>query len=141
MPLLKGTQGEGQDIPDWSPTGEWILSGNSLISPDGKTVRSLGQHGSAFYTFSKDGKFLYGLRPEKSAQVLFSIDIATGAEHVIGSGNTFPPRSNLSPSIRLSLAPDGKSFIYGTGVIRNSFWILGGFNPPDSLAARLGLRR
>jgi Tol biopolymer transport system component len=139
--FLKGTQGEGRDIPDWSPTGEWILSGNSLISPDGKTVRSLGQHGSAFYTFSKDGKFLYGLRPEKSAQVLFSIDIATGAEHVIGSGNTFPPRSNLSPSIRLSLAPDGKSFIYGTGVIRNSFWILEGFNPPDSLAARLGLRR
>lgn len=138
--LLKGGLNESRDVPEWSPAGEWILFSNSLISPDGKNERSLGQYGSAYFTFSKDGKLLYGLRPEKNAQVLFSVDIATGAEHVIGSGNTFPPRSNLSPSIHLSLAPDGKSFIYGTGVIRNSFWILEGFKAPDSLAARLGLR-
>jgi len=139
--LLKRSLSDSRDVPAWSPTGDWILVGNLLISPDGKTERSLAQHGEAYYTFSKDGKLLYGLRSEKNVQALFSIDIATGAEHAIGSGNTFPPRNRFTPSIRLSIAPDGRSFIYGTGVIRSSLWILEGFNQPDSLAARLGFRR
>jgi hypothetical protein len=84
---------------------------------------------------------LYGLRPENGTQTLFSIDVADGTERIIASGNTFEPRSNLSPSIRFSLAPDGKSFIYGTGLLRNSLWLMEGFNPPRGLAARLGLRR
>ncbi len=141
VPVLLKSGLDVGDVPDWSPTGEWIRFGNSLISPDGKTERSLGQHGSAFYTFSKNGRLLFGLREENEKQTLFSIDIASGAERVIGSGNPFAPRSYLSPSIRLSLSPDGKSLTYGTGVIRSSLWILEGFNPPDSLAARLGLRR
>ena len=131
---------DNDDVPDWSPTGEWIRFGNSLISTDGKTERSFGGHGSAFYTFSKDGKLLYGLRAEQEKQTLFSIDVTSGAERVIGSSNAFAPGSNLSPSIHLSLAPDGKSFTYASGVIRTSLWILEGFNPPDTLAARLGLR-
>ena len=141
VPVLLKAGLDNEDVPDWSPTGEWIRFGNSLISPDGKGERSLGQHGSAFYTFSKDGRLLYGLREEHEKQTLFSIEITTGVERVIGSGNPFGPRSYLTPSIHLSLAPDGKSFTYGTGVIRSSLWILEGFNPPDSLAARLGLRR
>ena len=138
--LLKGGL-DTADVPDWSPTGEWIHFGNTLLSPDGKTERSFGEHGSAFYTFSKDGKLLYGLRAEHDKQTLFSVDIASGTEHAIGSGNPYPPGSHLSPSIHLSLSPDGKSFTYASGVIRSSLWILEGFNPPDSLAARFGRRR
>ncbi len=141
VPVLVKSGLDNGDLPDWSPTGEWIHFGNSLISPDGKTERSLGEHGSAIYTFSKDGKLLYGLRDEHGKQTLFAIDLASGAERVIGSGNPFAPRSYLSPSIHLSLAPDGKSLTYAAGVIRSSLWILEGFNPPDSLAARFGLRR
>ena len=128
-------------IPDWSPTGEWIVSGQTLISPDGKSRRSLGAHPSPHYVFSKDGRLLYGLRAEMGTHALFSIDIATGAERTIGSGNRFEPRSNLSPSIRFSLAPDGKTFIYSTGSFTNSLWILEGFAPPAGLAARLGFGR
>ncbi len=139
--LLKAGVAETGDVPTWSPSGEWIQFANSLISSDGKTERSLPQRGQAYYAFSKDGKLLYGLRAENGKQLLFSIDIASGVERAIGSANTFEPRSPFSPSIRLSVAPDGKSLTYGTGVIRNSLWILEGFNPPDGLAARLRLRR
>ena len=139
--LLKAAAAETPDVPDWSPSGEWIRYANSLISPDGKADRSLPQRAPAYYAFSKDGKLLYGVRAENEKQLLFSIDIASGVERAIGSANTFEPRSPFSPSIRLTVAPDGKSLTYGTGVIRNSLWILEGFNPPDGLAARLGLRR
>jgi len=141
VPVIVKAGLDNNELPDWSPTGEWIRFGETLISPDGKTERSLGEHGAAFCTFSKDGKLLYGLRAEHDKQTLFSIDIASGAEHVIGSANPYPPGSNLSPTIHLSLAPDGKSFIYASGVIRSSLWLLEGFNPSNTLAARLGLRR
>lgn len=140
--LLKDGVSETDDVPDWSPSSDWIRYANLLISPDGKSERSLRQHPAAYYAFSKDGKLLYGLRAQGEKQLLFSIDIASGAERAIGSASTFVPRSPFSPSIRLSVAPDGKSLTYGTGIIRNSLWILEGFNPPpDTLAARFGLRR
>ena len=126
-------------LPDWSPTGDWIVSGGLLIAPDGKTERSIGSHQSPHYVFSKDGKRLYGLRPENGQQTLFSIDVASGMERTIAAGISFEPRSYLNPSIRLSLAPDGKSIIYGTGLRRYDLWMLEGFTTPDSLAARLGL--
>jgi hypothetical protein len=124
-----------------APTIRGICFGNSLISPDGKTERSLPHHESAHYTFSKDGKLLYGLREDHGKQTFFSIDIASGAERLIGSGNPFAPGSYLSPSVHLSLAPDGKSLTYASGVIRSSLWLLEGFNPPDNLASRFGRRR
>ena len=139
--LLKEGIDESRDVPDWSPAGDWILYTNGLISPDGKTQRSLGQHGRSYYAFSHDGKHVYGLRSEHERQTLFSIDLSSGAERVIGSGNTFEPRSNLSPSIRLSRAPDGKSLLYASGMPRSSLWVFEGFNRPDGLAARLGLER
>ncbi|HEY7054950.1 MAG TPA: protein kinase [Vicinamibacterales bacterium] len=126
---------------DWSPAGDWIVAGSLLIAPDGRTERSIGLHGSPHYVFSKDGKRLYGLRPEDGKQTLLSIDVASGAERIIASGITFEPRSYLSPSIRFSLAPDGKSIIYGTGRMTYDLWMLEGFKSPGSLAARLGLRR
>jgi Tol biopolymer transport system component len=52
-------------LPDWSPTGEWITyrdkNGWWLISPDGKTSKSLGKIESPFLAFSKNGKLLYGI--------------------------------------------------------------------------------
>jgi eukaryotic-like serine/threonine-protein kinase len=139
--MIKAGLSYDAPLPDWSPAGDWIVSGGLLIAPDGKTERSIGSHQSPHYVFSKDGKRLYGLRPENGQQTLFSIDVASGAERTIASGISFEPRSYLTPSIRLSLAPDGKSIIYGTGRIRYDLWMLEGFKPPDSLAARLGLRR
>ena len=139
--MIKAGVSNDAPLPDWSPAGDWIVSGGLLIAPDGKTERSIGSHQSPHYVFSKDGKRLYGLRPENGQQTLFSIDVASGAERTIASGISFEPRTYLAPSIRLSLAPDGKSIIYGTGLIRYDLWMLEGFKSPASLAARLGLRR
>jgi hypothetical protein len=85
-------------VPIWSPDGDWILIGESLYSPDGKTVRSLGEHRSLAYAFSADGKLLYGLRPGDNGETLFSLDVASGAEKIVGNvGKEYFPRSNLTP--------------------------------------------
>jgi Tol biopolymer transport system component len=139
--MIKARVSADAPLPDWSPAGNWIVSGGLLIAPDGKTERSIGSHQSPHYVFSKDGKRLYGLRPENGQQTLFSIDVASGVERTIASGISFEPRSYQNPSIRLSLAPDGKSIVYGTGLRRYDLWMLEGFMSPRSLAARFGLRR
>ena len=132
----------GNAVPAWSPTGEWILQMNTLVSPDGKTVRDVGDHGTVHYAFSRDGRLLYGLRPQKDRQVLFSIELASGAERTLGSsGLDFVPSTNINPSIRLSLSPDGRSILYGSGQFTGNLWILEGFAQTRSIWSRLGLAR
>ena len=125
-------------VPAWSPAGDWIVHGSELVSPDGKTTKELADHRTPCYTFSQDGKLLYGLRLENDRQVLYSIEIATGAEKVIGTlADGFTPGSNLSPSLRFSLAPDGKSFVYGSGTFTTNLWMLEGFAKTKSRFAGL----
>lgn len=83
---------EPAGLPSWSPTGEWILYGRLLVSPDGTKTRVLADHRSPEYVFSRDGKRLYGLRPKGERQELFSIDLGNELEHVIGevSGTLVP---------------------------------------------------
>jgi len=128
-------------IPSWSPTGEWIAVRDELISPDGKFVRPLGTHGSMYYMFSADGKLVYGIRPEGDRNLLFSVDIAGNTEKIIRDlGAEFRPGSSLSPGIRFSLAPDGKSFVYGIGKTKSNLWLLEGFNAKTGILAHLGFR-
>src|SRR6185503_16571448 len=132
------TQGE---VPVWSPTGEWILAGDNLISPDGQTVRPLGDRQTDTYAFSANGKLLYGLRSVAGRVILFSVDFATGSEKMIGElGGEFSPASSLHPAVRFSLAPDGKSIVYGAGRFKSNLWMLEGFAQKASLLARFGLR-
>jgi Tol biopolymer transport system component len=139
---LNGTNGS---VPSWSPTGEWIEyneRGEHLISADGKTSRDLGSFRADGCTFSRDGRLLYCLRFETDHEVLFSLDIASGAMKTIGQFSAdFRPRANLSPAIRISLAPDGKSIVYGN--LRsavNNLWLMEGFAPKEGLLQRLHLR-
>ena len=106
---LKANVTFGYATPIWSPSGDWIAYGQELISPDGKTTRPLGSKGGGRYAFSADGKLLYGMRSEGEHNMLFSVDIATGAEKVLGDlGKNYSPAT----ASNLSLAPDGKSFVY-----------------------------
>ncbi|HUI57639.1 MAG TPA: protein kinase [Bryobacteraceae bacterium] len=127
-------------VPAFSPDGQWIVLGESLFSADGQTVRPLGDHHSEGYVFSPDGKAVYGIRDERGHVPLFSVDVATGAEKIIGDvGRNSVPASSLNPAIRLSLAPDGKSLAYSTITEKDNLWLLEGFAAKTGLFARLGL--
>jgi Tol biopolymer transport system component len=120
--------GVQSNIPSWSPAGDSILCGNELLSPDGAVVRSLGGHHTRNYVFSQDGKLLYGLRGEGARELLFSVDVASGLEKVIGDvGKDFAPQDDFFPGLRFSLAPDGKSFAYAAGRIKNNLWLMEGW--------------
>jgi Tol biopolymer transport system component len=136
-----GTPPSGWGVPSWSPDGKWICGGEQLVSPDGKSTRSLPKENGLPYMFSADGKRVYGIRQDGERQLLFFIDLATGKDKVVGDiGNDFRPGSYLVPSLRLSLAPDGKSFVYGASSQRSNLWLLEGFEPKTDLLSRLGLR-
>jgi eukaryotic-like serine/threonine-protein kinase len=130
----------GLPLPEWSPDGQWIKfmdargngsAGWTLISPDGKTLRSLGEPKAIEMTFSADSKRLYGIRVEPDRRTLFSLDIATKEVKTIGEiGKDFTPSSYNNPGIRLSLSPDGKSILYPATRRTSSLWMMEGFDQP-----------
>lgn len=138
-------QGIVESIPEWSPTEEWIVcrtdQGWELVSPDGQKNRVLGFKESPALVFSKDGKTLYGLLREQGQATLFAVDVATGKGKTIGPVGDITPGSPLTPGIRFSLSPDGKSFITSVIRRRSDIWMLEGFDYRPSLLERLGLRR
>jgi serine/threonine protein kinase len=137
--VLKADQ--NGSIPSWSPLGDWIACGQELISPDGKTTRSIGNKGSQYYMFSADGKLVYGIQTTGERNELFSVNIDTGAEKVLGDlGKAFTPSSYLVPGIRFSLAPDGKSFVYGISKSKSNLWMLEGFETRGNLLSRIAGR-
>ena len=131
---------DNDGVPSWSPDGSWIVLGESLYSSDGKTVRPLGNHKSEAYTFSPDGKLVYGMRPERERELLFSVDIASRKEKIIGDvGKDSRPGSNQNPAMRFSLAPGAKGIVYGTIKRKDNLWLLEGFAAKTGFWARLGL--
>lgn len=59
--------------------------------------------------------------------MLFSLELASGTEITLGaSGLILVPSSNINRSIRLSLSPDGRSILYGSGEFTGNLWILQG---------------
>lgn len=123
-------------LPVWSPKGDWILyndHGIKLIAPDGKTPpRDLGPGlTNAICTFSADQALLYCVRQTKPSEggvyQLISVNLEGKNEHVIG---TLPdggvPAANFTPSLRLSLAPDGKSIAFATQKYSANLWLIDG---------------
>ena len=139
-PVVVKADIEANDLPDWSPSGDWITyrdkNGWNLISPDGKNTRLLGKIQTAYLAFSRDGKLLYGIETgataaTKDRATLFSLDPMTLKRKDIKElGKDFRPASNLHPGIRFSLAPDGKSFVYSTAKYRDDLWMLTGYRQP-----------
>ncbi len=130
-------------LPDWSPTGEWITfhddSGWNLVSPDGKTIKALGKIETQSLAFSKDGRFLYGIREEVDKTSLFSLDVSTlKVRDIRELGRDLAGMTEPNPLIRFSVSPDGKSMVYTTVLWKSNLWILEGFRQPGPLS-RLGL--
>jgi Tol biopolymer transport system component len=115
----------GPVMPEWSPTGEWIAFLGAgcqivLVSPDGKTTRSLG--GTGVVAWAHDGKTLYRVDPEKHA--LIAVDIATGAGRVLRDVGDLIPYSGPQPGLRASLTNDGSSIVYSVLRSREEIWIM-----------------
>jgi dipeptidyl aminopeptidase/acylaminoacyl peptidase len=137
----------GGEIPAWSPDGQWIkyqmLDGSDhLISQDGVRTRELGNPPSIAWAFSRNSRRLFGIRREGDRAVLFALDVATGAQAVIGptSWEDYGPGGRMTPGVRFSLAPDGESLVYGTYREHKNLWLMEGFEPERGLLSRLGLR-
>lgn len=130
----------GLPLPEWSPDGQWIkfvdgreggAAGWALITPDGKTVRSLGEPKAIEMTFSADSKKLYGIRMDGDRRTLFSLDIQTKEVKSIGEiSKDFTPSSYNNPGVRLSLSPDGKNVLYPATRGSSSLWMMEGFDQP-----------
>jgi hypothetical protein len=129
-------------VPVWSSTGEWILYPNDgaarLISPDGKTERTLRTGSAYVYAFSRDGRTVYGItRPAGGTTAtvrpeLFSMSVDGGAEKVIGPiAVGMVPTNPLAPSQRLTFAPDGKSFTYTIAKPSQNLWLAEGLGTPS----------
>ncbi len=124
--LTPNVKRTGNWVPAWSPTGEWILhsdGGVKLISPDGKTERQLSDKTATVCAFSRDGATVYCIREAD----FISIPTAGGPEKRIGSipvANR--PATNLIPSLRMTLTPDGKSFTYSILKQSSNLWMLSG---------------
>ena len=120
-------------VPVWSPAGDWIMyrsaEGSTLISPDGGTTRDL-PNGFGAYAFSADGQTIYRLRRVGNDRLeLFSTGINGGGEKTIGSlPSEYLPAVSNNPSVRLSLAPDGKSLTYSTVKNTSNLWLIEGID-------------
>ena len=130
-------------VPDWSRDGKWLTyfdrNGWGVVSPDGKTVKPLGNIATQYLAFSKDSKLLYGIRVENEKTTLFSINLATlKATDLHELGKDLAPAASAIPGIRFSLTPDGKSITYATQTFNSNLWLLEGFRQPG-LLSRLGL--
>jgi Tol biopolymer transport system component len=141
MVIRKGVSAK---LPDWSPAGNGIAfeddhDGWDVVTPEGKNVQHLGKIPADYLVFARDGKTLFGVRPERDKSVLFSIDLATLRMKTIGElDKEMTPRSHFSPGIRFSLAPDGNSIAYTIERDKSNLWMLQGFRQPG-LFGRLGL--
>jgi len=116
----------------WSPAGDWILyrAGNSLclISPDGKSRRTLSSRRFMVYDFSKDGRRVYGIfhntsDPNREWQ-LYEVSEVTGAEKVVASLDLPPASAGLSG---FSIHPDGKRALTSVAKFPFQIWMLEGF--------------
>jgi serine/threonine protein kinase len=122
--------------PRWSPKGDWIICGDTpegfkLISADGSKTKLFPRIFDIGSTWAQDGSLIYGLTSSGEGSKLQSLNIDTGAVRTI---REFGPETrfetNMAHSLRLSLAPDGKSFSTTTLQSKSDLWMLEGFPQP-----------
>jgi len=125
----------GVNAPEWSPSGKWIavstFTGVTLVSPDGKDMRLLPTLNAPALAWSKDSRTIYGLAYNGDPPALKALEVASGAVRTLAEYHIgFQPlqliENSYTGSIRISLAPDGKSVAVGTATSQADVWILDG---------------
>lgn len=132
-------------MPDWSPDGRWIAASGGdywfLVSPDGQRKIALPKIHSASLGFSEDRRRVYGIRTDTGIPMLFYLEVANPdkVHDVREIDPVLMPGSPVNPGVRFSVAPDGKSAVFGTFRRHTAIRLLEHFEPPP-LLERLGLR-
>ena len=125
----------GVNAPEWSPSGKWIavstFMGIMLASPDGKDRRTLPGISTSALAWAKDSKTIYALSYAGDPPALKAVDVASGAVRTLAQYHLgFQPfpliETGYTGSIRISMAPDGKSVAVGTAASQADLWILDG---------------
>jgi len=123
-------------LPSWSPAGDRIAyrdtGGYFFMDPDGGHKRIFLKLAGNEYVpnlaFSKDGKTLYGTLTALGKIDLISVDAESGTMKTIRElPTTEAAMSNLTPTIRFSLAPDGKTMAYATAQFHSTLWLFQGW--------------
>jgi hypothetical protein len=117
---------------EWAPTGQWIAFGHrdsiSLVSPDGKVRRQIGDTYALAVAWARDGKTLYAIRrgdPSGTARELASIDVATGKKRARRMLDpSLIPAAPSNPGLRLALNADGTKLLTSVRRDRADVWIL-----------------
>jgi Tol biopolymer transport system component len=126
---------------DWSPDGAWIAyngrNGLSLVSPDGKKTRVVHEQTWLAFTWSADGRRLYGIRQSDDFKHLTfaSVDVGSGAERVLGADFMVIPLSGQP--VRGFTRASPTTFITSIAHVRSDIWLLDGFDFRPSLRDRL----
>jgi Tol biopolymer transport system component len=125
----------------WSPDGAWIAynspSGLSVVSPDGQSTRALHEQAWGAFAWSEDSRRLYGIRQSDDLKHLTftSVDIASRAEHVLGSDFMSMPVSGTPVRGFTRVSPT--AFLTSIVRVRSDVWLLEGFQPRLTLWDRL----
>jgi eukaryotic-like serine/threonine-protein kinase len=139
-------QARRESVALWSPAGDWIAypapDGIDLISPDGKSARSLTSRKFQAYCFSRDGSQLYGIFHNTAGPgaqwQLYSVSLNSAAERLLAPID-LPPSASLV--VGSSLHPDGKRFLVSIAKFPYRIMMLEGFEPPREPAWLDGLLR
>ena len=131
-PVALGFSSGCENPAQWSPDGQWIAcaTGGSvaLVSPDGKTRRTVGNR-TAYITWSRDGVGIYALGQVEGGKWRFGvIDVKSGSERTIYE---YEPEVHFAtafnPAFPLSLSPDGKWLATTVLNAKSDIWLLEGF--------------
>jgi Tol biopolymer transport system component len=127
--------------PQWSPDGAWIAynggGGLSLVSPDGKSKRVLGEQTWLAFAWSADSQRLFGIRQSDDFRHLAftSVDVRSSVEHVLAANAMALPIS--SQPVRGFTRVSSTTFLAGIVKVRSNVWLLNGFLPVPTLWERL----
>ncbi len=128
--------------PQWSPKGDVIAyctdNGTSMISPEGRIVKTVHTPAFAAAGWSHDGTTLYGLASEEGRSAFIAVDLATGREKVV---NELGPATRIgdvrTSSLRLSISPDGRSLAVTSIRTGSDIWMLENFDVTATLLNRI----
>jgi eukaryotic-like serine/threonine-protein kinase len=135
--FLADSRNMGNGVASWSPAGDWILypvaDGFALISPDGKSGRKLTSRRFTAYSFSTDGRTVYGILQNTTGigpqWQLFSVNVQTGAEKLIAPAH-LPSSANAIAGF--SVHPDGRRALISIARWPFDIWMLEGFDQPQA---------